>query len=126
MEMEMEIEMEMDIESALNKMFIFSDKQEYMRLYEASIIDLNDVSEVDLLDILNDAFDRYIEYLKTIEFIGESKYIKVLIEKYIQLYKSNKIDNEKLFNMMKSIDSSILDIIHDSTEPVFWLNSLKN
>lgn len=115
-----------ELSNELNKLSIFSDKDEYMRLHEASIIDIDDIeSRSELLEIINDAYTRYNHYLNIIEFIGDSKYIKTYIEKYIKLYKSN-IDAIELFNMMKMIDSNILDVIHDQKEPLFWIKKKMN
>lgn len=106
----------------IKKLSFFSDEHEYMKLYEASLIDIEDIEyESDLLDILNSALKRYKKYINNIEFINETKDIEIMLKRYFKEYDNYKIDEYRLFKLMKRIDKSILDMIHSSKEVKFWL-----
>ena len=44
-----------------------------------------------------------------------------MLKKYFKEYENYKIDEYKLFKLMKKIDKGILDMIHSSKEAKFWL-----
>ena len=125
----MDNKMEMDIDKDIideliniKKLSFFSDEHEYMKLYEASLIDIEDIEyESELFDILEGALKRYKNYINNIEFVNESKDIEIMLKKYFKEYKNYKIDEYKLFKLMKRIDKGILDMIHSSKEAKFWL-----
>lgn len=126
----MDNKMEMDIDkdiideliNNIKKLSFFSDEHEYMKLYEASLIDIEDIEyESELFDILEGALKRYKNYINNIEFVNESKDIEIMLKKYFKEYKNYKIDEYKLFKLMKRIDKGILDMIHSSKEAKFWL-----
>jgi hypothetical protein len=114
-----------ELSDDFNKINIFSDQDEYMRLHNMSMIDIEKLNESELLEIIDDTYNRYKYYLKVIEFVDEAVYIKKYIKKYIRLYNMEDIEDledKELFNMMKMIDMNMLDIIHDNDEPIFWFN----
>lgn len=110
-----------EIIDKLNKITIFSEKDEYMKLYNTYMINLDDLAYVELLELIDDTYDRYKHYLDITEFTDESKYIKKNLQEYIRKYKNNLEDEISLFQYMKYIDKLMLDMIHDKHEPVFWL-----
>jgi hypothetical protein len=106
----------------IKKLSFFSDEHEYMKLYEASLIEIEDIEyESELFDILESALKRYKKYINNIEFINETKNIEIMLKKYFKEYENYKIDEYKLFKLMKKIDKGILDMIHSSKEAKFWL-----
>ena len=126
----MDNKMEMDIDkdiideliNNIKKLSFFSDEHEYMKLYEASLIEIEDIEyESELFDILEGALKRYKNYINNIEFVNETKDIERMLKKYFKEYKNYKIDEYKLFKLMKRIDKGILDMIHSSKEAKFWL-----
>ena len=118
MEIDKEITID-DIINVLEKVSFFDDKEEYMKLHDASLIDVENESE--LFEILEDTFRRYKRYIKEIVFTNESIRMKELIERYIKEYNNYKVDESRLLKLMKYIDKMILDMIHDSKESRFWL-----
>lgn len=126
----MDNKMEMDIDkdiideliNNIKKLSFFSDEHEYMKLYEASLIEIEDIEyESELFDILEGALKRYKNYINNIEFVNETKDIERMLKKYFKEYKNYKIDEYKLFKLMKRIDKGILDMIHSSKEAKFWI-----
>jgi ERCC4-related helicase len=106
----------------IKKLSFFSDEHEYMRLYKISLIEVEDIeSESNLSDILDSALKRYKKYLNNIEFMDETKNIEIMLKRYVNEYNNYKIDEYKLFKLMKIIDKGILDMIHSSKEVKFWL-----
>jgi hypothetical protein len=126
MDMDTDTDMDRDIIDELvkniKKLSFFSDEQEYMKLYEASLIDIEDIEyESDLLDILKSALNRYKMYIRNIEFASENKHIERMIKKYIKEYDDYKIGEYELLKMMYKIDKNILEMIHSSKEVKFWV-----
>jgi hypothetical protein len=126
MDNKMDIDMDKDIIDELinniKKLSFFSDEHEYMKLYEASLIEIEDIEyESELFDILDGALKRYKNYINNIEFVNETKDIERMLKKYFKEYKNYKIDEYKLFKLIKRIDKSILDMIHSSKEAKFWI-----
>jgi hypothetical protein len=106
----------------IKKLSFFSDEQEYMKLYEVSLIEIEDIEyESELFDILESALQRYKKYINNIEFINETKDIEIMLKIYFNEYENYKIDEYKLFKLMKKIDNCILDMIHSSKEVKFWI-----
>lgn len=109
------------------KMDVFSDIDEYMKLHESSLLELP-ITKNDTLAFLNivckNAYNRYIHYLNIIEFTDKSNFIKNDIDTYIKRYnkKSDVYSLYQLFNLMKTIDNNMLNIIHNSKLSSFWIN----
>lgn len=124
--MDMDIDKELTIDDLiedLNKISFFSKEEEYTTLTQSVLIELEDIEDEDQFNqILEDALNRYKRYLKNIIFTNETKNVKTLINKFIESFKNYDINNETLFNLMQRIDLTILDLIHSSQEPRFWLN----
>ena len=124
MDMDMDIDKDIidDLINNIKKLSFFSDEQEYMKLYEASLIEIEDIEyETELFDILESALKRYKKYINNIEFINKTKNIEIMLKKYFKEYENYKIDEYKLFKLMKKIDNCILDMIHSSKEVKFWI-----
>jgi hypothetical protein len=122
--MDMDIDMDImdDLINNIKKLSFFSDRDEYMKLYEASLIDIEDIEyESELFDILESAVKRYKKYINNIEFVNETKDIERMLKLYFKEYNNYKVDEYKLFKLMKRIDKNILDMIHSSKEAKFWL-----
>lgn len=122
--MDMDIDMDImdDLINNIKKLSFFSDRDEYMKLYEASLIDIEDIEyESELFDILESAVKRYKKYINNIEFVSETKDIERMLKLYFKEYNNYKVDEYKLFKLMKRIDKNILDMIHSSKEAKFWL-----
>lgn len=108
----------------LNEINIFSDQDEYMKLYDASINEIEYLEILEVLELLDDSYKRYKRYLNIIEFTNETIYIKIDIIKFIKKYHNHIFNEKELFSIMKKIDSFILGIIHNNNQPVFWLNKI--
>ena len=112
-----------DLIEDLNKISFFSKEEEYTILTQSVLIELEEIEDEEQFNqILEDALNRYKRYLKNIIFTNETKNVKTLINKFIESFKNYDINNETLFNLMQRIDLTILDLIHSSQEPRFWLN----
>lgn len=99
----------------------FSDEDEYMKLNDASKMELEDLEyESDIIDVLENTYQRYLTYLKNIEFTDSLIDIKNKIKIYLIDFKDYKKDDKYLFALMNEIDNDILDNIHDSKEVRFW------
>ena len=128
----MDTDMDIDIDKEINiddliedisKISFFSQEEEYVILTQSVLIELEDIQDEDEFNqLLDDALKRYKRYLKNIVFTNESKKVKYLIKHFIDSFNNHNIDNETLFNLMQRIDLTILDLIHSSKEPRFWLN----
>jgi ERCC4-related helicase len=121
-DMDMDKDIIDELVNNIKKLSFFSDEHEYMKLYEVSLIEVEDIEyESDLWDILDSALKRYKKYLNNIEFMDETKNIEIMLKRYVNEYNNYKIDEYKLFKLMKIIDKGILDMIHSSKEVKFWL-----
>ena len=111
-----------DIMNDLEKLTFFNDKDEYMKLHDASLIDESDIeTDSELFEILEETFKRYNRYIKNIVFTDKSLSIKEFIKSYIKQYRNHNVNEYELFKLMKYIDEMILDMIHASKEPKLWL-----
>ena len=123
---DMDIDKEINIDSLIediSKISFFSKEEEYIILTQSVLIEIEDILDEDEFNqILDDALKRYKRYVKNIVFTSESKQVKLLIKHFIESFNNHNIDNEMLFNLMQRIDLTILDLIHSSKEPRFWLN----
>ena len=122
----MDMDMDMDIDKLtinLNKISIFSDQDEYMKLHDVSMIEIYDLEGSEVLELLDNTYKRYKRYLNIIEFTNDSIYIKKYIAKFIKKYHDSNFNERELINIMRKTDSFILDTIHSSNESVFWLNN---
>jgi hypothetical protein len=126
MDTDMDIDKELTIDDLikdLNKISFFSKEEEYSILSQSVLIELEDIEDEEQFNnILEDTRNRYKRYLKDIIFTNETKNVKSLIKHFIESFDDYDINNETLFNLMQRIDLSILDLIHSSKEPRFWLN----
>ena len=121
-DMDMDKDIIDELVNNIKKLSFFSDEHEYMKLYEVSLIEVEDIEyESDLWDILDSALKRYKKYLNNIEFMDETKNIEIMLKRYVNEYNNYKIDEYKLFKLVKIIDKGILDMIHSSKEVKFWL-----
>lgn len=112
-----------DLIEDLSKISFFSQEDEYYILTQSVLIEIEDIQDEDQFNqILDEALQRYKRYLKNIVFTNESKQVQYLIKHFLESFNNYKIDNETLFNLMQRIDLTILDLIHSSKEPKFWLN----
>lgn len=112
-----------DLIDNLNKISFFSDKKEYMKLHDATLIELDDIEDEDQFNaILKDTLNRYQNYQRNIIFTDNTQQVQYLLDEFIELHGNHDIDNETLFNLMRHIDLFILDLIHSSETPRFWLN----
>lgn len=123
---DMDIDKELTIDDLIgdfNKISFFSKEEEYSILTQSVLIELEDIEDEDQFNtILDDARNRYKRYLKNIIFTNETTQVKYLIQHFINSFNNYDITNETLFNLMQRIDLTILDLIHTSNEPRFWLN----
>lgn len=105
----------------IKKLSFFSDEDEYMKLYEASLIEIEDIEyESELFYILEGALKRYKKYIDNIEFMNETKDIERMLKRYFKEYENYKMNEYDLFILMHKIDKKILDMIHSSKEAKFW------
>jgi hypothetical protein len=112
-----------DLIGDFSKISFFSDSEEYSKLNNSQLLEITDFeNEEDLNEILTDTLKRYESYKKNIVFTDETQHIFYLIQQYIRLYNNYKIQNEVLFEFMQKIDFEILELIHSSEKPRFWLN----
>lgn len=123
MEMEIDYNIQNLIED-LNDIDIFSDQDEYLKLHNAFINEINYLEISEILEQLHDTYKRYKRYLNIIEFTNNSIYIKKYIIKFIKKYHNPNFNEKQLIDIMKKIDSFILDTIHDNNQPVFWLDKI--
>jgi hypothetical protein len=104
----------------IKKLFFFSNEEEYMKLYDAYLIEIEDIEyDYELFDVLENALKRYKIYINNIEFVNETKNIEIMLKSYFKEYNNYKIDEYKLFKLMKRIDKGILDTIHSRKEAKF-------